>query len=148
MSLLIDQNMQYMYFYWAYNVLLPESTIWGHSKFCYSRITNLSPLLNSSFVKRMTNASNGHQHTSTPSTTYHTYLSNKDSTTCTRTYQHPSHSPTRPRQGNVLRFSAWSSTFWCSQYVLQDLSFHYIWSHISFTDQILPQVNLNGAYSH
>jgi len=78
--------MQYVYFYWVYSILLPELTIWGHCKFRYSRITNLSPCLNSSFVKRMMNASNGHQHTSTPSTTYHAYLSNEDSTTWTRTY--------------------------------------------------------------
>jgi len=42
----------------------------------------------------MTNASNGHQCTSTPSTTYHVYPTNEDSTTQTRTYLHPSHSST------------------------------------------------------
>jgi len=84
--------------------LLPESTIRGHCKFHYSRITNLSPRLNSPFVKRTTNTSNGHQCASTPSTTYHAYLSNKDSMTRTRTYLHQSHSSTVDTLSDVRGF--------------------------------------------
>ena len=51
MSLFLDQNMQYVHFYLANNILPSKLTICGHSKFYHSWITNPSPHRNSSFEK-------------------------------------------------------------------------------------------------